>query len=71
VSTDGRRWLWFLAKFLEGLGMVLVLVGLTMSVGLGMEEEGLKSMQYEGTGLLLGGGLFFAGWILERSLGAR
>lgn len=66
-----RRHLWYVAKGLEGLGMVLVLVGLLMSVQLGFEDRGLESMAYEGKGLLVGGGLFFAGWLLERRLGAR
>ncbi|MFT5285277.1 MAG: hypothetical protein ACI8TQ_001439 [Planctomycetota bacterium] len=51
--------------------MLLVLVGLLMSIDMGMEDEGLKSMKYEGLGLAWGGGIFFAGWLLERSLGAR
>ena len=71
MSAKGHRWAWNFAKFLEGLGMVLVLVGLLMSIDMGMEDEGLKSMKYEGLGLAWGGGIFFAGWLLERSLGAR
>lgn len=71
MSTDGKQWLWYLAKFLEGLGMVLVLVGLMASINLGLQEEGLKSMAYEGYGLLVGGGLFILGWLFERSLGTR
>ena len=71
MTTDGRRWLWYLAKLLEGVGMVLVLVGLMMSIGLGFEEEGLKAQSYEGLGLAWGGGMFILGWILERVLGTR
>ncbi len=70
MSSRGRI-LWYLAKLLEGVGMILVLVGLVMSVQLGFEDRGLESMAYEGKGLLIGGGLFVAGWILERSIGAR
>ena len=51
--------------------MVVVLVGLVLSIQLGMKEDGLESMRYEGTSLAMGGGLFMLGWWLERSLGAR
>lgn len=64
-------WLWWLAKALEGAGMLVVLVGLVLSVRLGLDEDGLASMRYEGTALLVGGGLFLLGWALERGLGAR
>ena len=63
--------LWFLAKALEAVGMFVVLAGLLMSIHLGMEEEGLKSMKYEGTALMIGGGVFILGWGLERAIGAR
>lgn len=66
-----RAKLWYLAKALEGLGMVVVLVGVVLSIQLGMKDEGLESMRYEGTSLAIGGGLFMLGWWLERSLGAR
>jgi hypothetical protein len=65
------RWLWLFAKGLEGLGMVVVLVGLVLSIQLGFQDEGLESMRYEGMALLGGGALFVAGWMLERRLGAR
>jgi hypothetical protein len=65
------RSLWFLAKGLEGLGLVVVLVGLVLSIQLGFEDQGLESMRYEGYALLAGGALFLAGWLLERRLGAR
>jgi len=71
MSTDGRKWLWYLAKLLEGVGMVVVLVGLMMSIGLGLDGESLKSQSYEGYGLAWGGGMFVFGWILERILGTR
>jgi hypothetical protein len=65
------RGLWLLAKGLEGLGMVIVLVGLVTSIGLGLQEEGLKSMKYESYALLAGGAIFLAGMLLERRIGAR
>ena len=65
------RWMWLLAKGLEGLGLVIVLFGLVTSIGLGLQEEGLKSMQYEGYALLAGGGVFLVGLLLERRIGAR
>ncbi len=65
------RWLWILAKGLEGLGMVVVLTGLVLSVQLGFQEQGLESMKYEGYALLAGGALFLLGWMLERRLGTR
>ena len=71
MNAGGRHWTWSLAKFLEGLGMVIVLVGVLMSIDMGMQDEGLKSMRYEGLGLAYGGGLFFVGWLLERSMGGR
>ncbi len=65
------RSLWLLAKGLEGLGMVVVLVGLVLSIQLGFEDEGLKSMKYESYALVGGGAIFLAGMILERRIGAR
>ena len=66
-----QRWIWYLAKGLEGVGMIVVLVGLVLSIQLGMEEEGLSSMRYEGNALMIGGGLFALGWLLERAIGSR
>ena len=63
--------LWWLAKALEGIGMVVVLAGLLLSIQLGMQEEGLKSMKYEFNALMIGGGMFLVGWWIERMLGAR
>lgn len=63
--------LWYLAKGLEALGMIVVLVGLVLSIRLGFDEEGLASMRYEGMALAYGGGLFVIGWLLERVIGAR
>jgi hypothetical protein len=65
------RALWLLAKGLEGLGLVVVLVGLVTSIQLGFQEEGLASMKYESYALLGGGAIFFAGMLLERRIGAR
>jgi len=63
-----RRPLWWLAKALEGIGLLVVLVGVFWSISLGLEDEGLGSMRAEMNGLLIGGGLFVAGWLLERWL---
>ena len=68
---DTKRGLWYLAKTLEGVGMVLVLVGVFMSISLGLEDEGLASMRMEMQGLMWGGGMFVLGWLIERSIGAR
>ncbi len=64
-------WVWYLAKGLEGVGMVVVLVGLVFSMQLGFQDEGLESMRYEGLALAWGGGIFVVGWLLERAIGAR
>ena len=64
-----RKLIWGLAKLLQGVGLVVVLVGLFWSVSLGLEEEGLKSMAYEFRGLFVGGGLFVLGLVLERLAG--
>ena len=56
-----------LGKVLEGLGLVLVLVGVVLSMRLGFQDESLSSMEHEMTGLLVGGGVFLAGWLLERA----
>jgi hypothetical protein len=69
VGVRGR--LYGLGKVLEALGLILVLVGVVLSMRLGFEDESLASMQHEMTGLLVGGGLFFLGWLLERAARAR
>lgn len=66
-----RNWLWSLAKGLEGVGLLVVLVGLVMSVDAGMRDQGLESMRSETLGLVLGGALFLVGWLMERAIGAR
>ncbi len=65
------RNLWILAKALEGLGMVIVLVGLVLSIQLGFQDEGLKSMKYESYALVAGGAIFLLGMLIERRIGAR
>ncbi len=69
MSTS--RQLWRLGKVLQGIGLVIVLVGLLVSVETGMRDEGLTSQRVEFYGLILGGGLFMAGWLLQRSVGGR
>jgi hypothetical protein len=56
-----------LGKVLEGLGLILVLVGVLLSMRLGLEDESLASMEFELKGLLAGGALFVLGWALERA----
>ncbi|NOT29651.1 MAG: hypothetical protein HOP15_04280 [Planctomycetes bacterium] len=65
------RSLWLLAKVLEGLGMVVVLVGLVLSIQLGFQDDGLKSMKYESYALGAGGAIFLLGMLIERRIGAR
>ena len=65
------RILWLVAKGLEGLGMVVVLVGLVLSIQLGFKDEGLKSMKYESYALVAGGAIFLVGMLLEKRIGAR
>jgi hypothetical protein len=66
-----RDHLWKLAKVLEGLGLVVVLVGVFWSIGLGFQDRGLESMGLEFQGLMIGGGLFLLGWLIERASGTR
>ena len=61
------EWIWTLGKGLEGLGLLVIGVGLMMSISLGMNDEGLSSMKSEMYGLLVGSGLFLCGWLIERS----
>jgi hypothetical protein len=62
---------WILAKLLEGAGLVVILVGVLFSMGLGFQDRGLESMQIEFRGLAIGAALFAAGWLVERTLGSR
>ena len=67
-----KTWVYYLAKGLEGLGLIVVLVGVVMSIQLGIgEEEGMESMKAETYGLGIGGALFMLGWFLERRIGSR
>ncbi|MEX1025642.1 MAG: hypothetical protein WD226_11260 [Planctomycetota bacterium] len=61
-----QKQLFWLGKALQGVGLVVILVGLVISIQLGLDEEGLASMAYEGWALLVGGGLFAVGWLLQR-----
>lgn len=61
-----RKQVFWAGKALEGIGLVVILVGVVISIQLGMNEEGLASMKYEGTALLAGGACFAVGWLLER-----
>lgn len=65
------RAMWWVAKILEGIGMVVVLVGVFVSMTEGFEGRGLESMAYEFQGLMVGGGLFLVGVLIERKLGTR
>ncbi|NUP95423.1 MAG: hypothetical protein HUU28_04590 [Planctomycetaceae bacterium] len=67
----GRRGLYWFAKTLEGVGMIVVLVGVFVSMTEGFEGRGLESMAYEFQGLMIGGGLFLVGVLIERKLGTR
>jgi hypothetical protein len=64
---NGGQVIWKLAKFLQGAGLLVVLIGVVISIDTGMDDEGLTSMRAETLGLALGGGLFLAGWVLERA----
>lgn len=66
-----RDLLWKLAKALEVCGLIVVLLGVIGSIGLGFQDRGLESMGLEFQGLGVGGALFVAGWWLEHRLGAR
>lgn len=70
MRVPGRA-AWFLAKLLEGAGLVVILVGVLFSMGLGFQDRGLESMQIEFRGLAIGAALFAAGWLIERTLGSR
>jgi len=56
---------------LEGLGLVVIAVGVLGSVELGFHDRGLESMGLEFRALGVGGALFVVGWIIERKLGTR
>ena len=62
---------WWLSKVLEGVGLLVILVGVSLSITLGLEEESLESMAIEMKGLALGAVLFLAGILIERRIGSR
>jgi hypothetical protein len=63
--------MWKVAKAFEGLGLVVIAVGVLGSIELGFHDRGLESMGIEYRALGVGGALFAIGWIIERKLGAR
>jgi hypothetical protein len=66
-----KTWVYYLAKGLEGLGLVVVLCGVLISINLGYGEQGLESMKAETYALGIGGVLFVVGVFIERGLGSR
>ncbi len=63
--------LWKIGKVLEGLGLVIVLAGVMVSINLGMEDQTLGSMNAELQGLGVGMGFFLSGYLLERWAGKK
>ena len=59
------------AKALEGIGLIVILVGLLVSLDQGMEGAGLEAMRAETLGLIMGVVLFLCGYVVERTLGTR
>ena len=66
-----RPVLYGVAKALEGVGLVIVLVGVFISISEGLEDRGLASMATEMRGLALGGILFLLGVLIERRIRTR
>ena len=66
-----KQHLWMLAKALEGLGLVVVLIGLVLSVELGFRDEGMSSQYAELIALFVGLALFATGFVIERLTGTR
>ena len=66
-----RHPVWMLGKALEVAGLIVILIGVSISIHLGFQDEGLSSMREEFRGLLIGGGLFALGYVLERWAGRR
>ncbi|MFQ5749550.1 MAG: hypothetical protein ACE5H3_08850 [Planctomycetota bacterium] len=54
-------------RTLQVMGMAVVLVGLSLSISLGFQDEGFKTMGWELAGLVGGGLLFYLGCLLQRS----
>ena len=69
-KSSGRS-VYFLAKALEGAGLLVVLIGCVWSMFLGFRDRGLESMGIELRSLVGGAILFAAGWMLERAMGSR
>lgn len=63
------KFVWQLGRLMQATGLIVVLVGVLMSVDAGMRDQSLESQRMELMGLLLGGGLFIAGWVVTRSTG--
>lgn len=63
--------LYTFAKVLEGIGLLVILGGVMLSVQLGMQDSSMESMTSEAYGLAIGAGLFGLGYVIERSVGAR
>ena len=59
------------AKALEGIGLIVILVGLLISLDQGLGGAGLEAMRAETLGLGLGILLFVCGYVVERTLGTR
>ncbi len=59
---------WRLGRILQSIGLIVILVGVLMSVDAGMGDESLKSQRIELMGLMVGGGMFLAGWVLTKSV---
>lgn len=66
----GSSRIFLLGKALQALGLIVILVGVVVSIGLGRMEQGLESMWVELQALLAGVLLFAAGTFLLR-LGGR
>ncbi len=65
-----QHW-WMLAKSLEALGLIIVLIGLVLSVELGFRDEGMSSQYAELIALLVGFVLWGIGFVIERMAGTR
>lgn len=65
------RTLGLVGKGLQALGLLVVLVGLVVSIGLGSMEQGLHSMWVELQALGAGVLLFAIGTLLQRHAGSR
>ena len=66
-----KQHLWMLAKSLEALGLIIVLIGLVLSVELGFRDEGMTSQYAELIALLVGFVLWGIGFVIERVAGTR